>query len=693
MGPETDEAQIQEAIQNLVEGYLATAGIGGGEVPLNRAAAAKEDGEVDPVSAEAVWYSPTNNSQLNDLQKSVLETTLKKTFESVLKEYGADYEAYKDLYDKAVADFIADTLKNTKFGDFENAKAYGKAEFEASEAGKKCLKTVQVKNISTGAALDAKIALELTDSLAKYIRENRRYLSAMTTIENKIVEKALAGEYGDPIDEAKVVDDLMKEIKANLASFYENGLGDMNVADLNKTYEVMRESAIAEPNAEKSLQGQRDAAIKYCETLSKKNNSFKEAVATVFGDDYKAAINKMMPTEIDEKIEVLKDKINTLGDASTFKLDASSWNDLNRHDAYDLEEVKQSAQNYLATNDIEGKLAAAKANYESHSWMDSYLPVQYRAYLSAAQANINIINGSSNVQDIISAMNQLKANPLLQGTGIPEWTPPVSQNTTNAIQIPVGGSTTFNITPTITDANGNPLAITSDRISYSEKSDLIEIAADGTVTVKGGNKKGNYEATIQILVDGVVVGEKTIKVTVFETINLAASNANFEGTTLADHLKSGNTVIRLSGFQGLDGSKGTAKAAINGHIDRLVNVLKEQGVDESRLLRAAQTLKNYYNAAISAIYDHGADSWREEYNATEFTYIDANGVSHHVDSKYYQYTRKYERHANDSGKAANIDHNSTGLSLCESYNDSNTYLIDLNVSVLLTKFQEFFNQV
>lgn len=690
MGPETDEAQIQEAIQNLVEGYLATAGIGGGEIPLNRAAAAKEDGEVDPVSAEAVWYSPTNNSQLNDLQKSVLETTLKKTFESVLKEYGADYEAYKDLYDKAVEDFIADTLKNTKFGDFENAKAYGKAEFEASEAGKKCLKTVQIKNISTGAKLDAAITAELTDSLAEYIRTNRRYLKAMTEIENKIVEKALAGDYGDPIDEDKVVQDLLNEIKANIASFYENGLGDMNVENLNKTYDVMRESAVAEPNAEKSLQGQRDAAVKYCETLSKKNNSFKEAVATVFGDDFKAAISKMMPSEIDAKIAELKEKINKLGDASTFKLDASSWNNLNRHDVYDLEEVRKSAQEYIATNNIQAKLQAAKSNYES----DSYLRSLYNYYLTTANANINTINNSNNVQDVINAMNALNSSPLLNGTGIPEWTPPKSASEANAVQLPVGGSTTFNITPTITDAEGRPLELTSDRISYSEKSDLIEIAADGTVTIKAGNKKGNYEATIQILVDGVVVGEKTIKVTVFETIDLAKSNVSFEGKTLAEHLSAGNTALKLSGFADWGDAKNNAKGSISNYINKLVTLLKEQGFDVARLQNAAQSTINYYNAVIDTIYDNCYGSGSNRNTNIDVSYIDADGNLKHETTWYNQNTHKREARAGRTAEGAeNIDHSSCGIRMNESYAGTNTYEYYINTAVLLKKFQSFFNAV
>ncbi len=694
LSEETEESEIQEAIENLVKGYLATAGLGDADdIPVGRRAANAEDGtleDVDPVSADAVWYAPSNNSNLNDLQKAVLETTLKKTFDAVVKSYGSDYEAYPELFDKAVADFITETVKNAKNGTFEAVKAYGKTEFEASEAGKKCLKTVEVKNIISSEELFNKISTELTGSLGVYIAENRAYLTAMTKIENEIIEKAINGDFGEPIDKGQVLEAMVKEIKAHVTEFYENGLGDTDLDSLNKTYETMREAAVAESDGDKSLKAQREAAIKYCDALAGRNTKFKEVVETVFGQDYKATINKLMPRGnggIDEKIKVLQEKIKELGDASTFKLDASSWGSLTTKSIYDLETVRKSAQQFLTDNNVLAKLNSAQAGY------GGVYAYSAKIYRSQADIAINTINTSQDVNAIIKAVADLRSNTLIAGQ-LPDWNAPRTDAEVSAITILTGEEKTFNIAPKFKDENGNDIAPTSDRISYETSNDLISVATDGTVTVKGRANKGNFDTTIQILVDGVVIGERTIRVSVKEKIDLSTINAGFEGATIADHLSNGQTALQLSGFAHWDNAKTNAKNAISGYLDRLVTVLQEQGYEASRLQKAAQSVKNYYNAVIDTIYDNCYGSGSNRNTNINVNYIDAEGTPRSETTWYNQNTHEYERDAGRTDEGArNIAHDSCGIRMNESYSGTNTYEYYINTAVLLKKFQSFLDIV
>lgn len=488
MDADVDESEIQEAIEDLVKGYLATAKIGDGGIPAAGRTDSTEGEEIEEgISADAVWYNPTENSPLNDLQKAVLETELKASIEKVVTGY-ADYEAYKDLYDKAASDFIAETLKNAKYGTFESVKAYGKAEFENSEIGQKLLKTVQIKKLVGSDKFTKAISNELTKTLADYINENRRYLKAMATVENEVLEKAMNGEYGEPIDESKIIADIVKYVKAHIAEFYTNGFGDMDLETLNKTYDIMKESAVAEKDAEKSLTLQREAAIKYCDNLVARSNKFKEEITRIIGEDYKSVINSMMPSEINEKISKLKSRVLELGDAKSMTLDLAAWSSTNlttkvirsNTGNVDLETVRQSALNYLPSGGILGA-------------------VYYITRLRVFDAK-----SVDEILDIMSGFNNWQA---------PEG---ITSKTESSIAVTVrpGATTTFNIAAegNFKDKNGKAMSVTSDRITYKSSNSIATVDAQGKVTITGGKAGTSYDVTISVLVDGVEVSTMVVKV-------------------------------------------------------------------------------------------------------------------------------------------------------------------------------------
>ena len=286
-------------------------------------------------------------------------------------------------------------------------------------------------------------------------------------------------------------------------------------------------------------------------------------------------------------------------------------------------------------------------------------------------------------------MNQV--NALFDGD---DWAPSTAsfEDSVEAITLGQGTTKTFSIKPSFTDKDGNQKLMTSDRITYkSSNTSLATIDANGNVTING-SAVGTYTVTLTVMVDGVEVGKNTVTIECQEQMDLSSVNTNFENKPLSEHLSSGKTAICLSGFTTWGNAKNNAKSAITNYVNKLVDILKGAGYDASRLQKAATTTINYYTACIDAVYDHGSDSNYENYNNLEFSYLDANGNTCNEDSRFSQKTRKREKDAGRNGAGAeNIDHNSTGIRMNESYAGTNTYEYYLNVGVLLEKFQNFYN--
>ena len=332
---EDDDPQaIQDMIINIVDAYLATAGL-------------KEDNALD---LSQFGYNNSTEAKLNDLQTTVLNKKLTDNLADIKNE--ANYEKYSNLYDTAITQFINDTVNNAKVVDFETIGNYGVNEFKQSEAYKNLETTVSVKNIMTGDELYNSIKTNLTESLAEKIKVDGRYYDILGTIEAEAIEKATAGEFGEEsIDTAKLVDWITQQITQNVAEFYPDGLGDLPLEELGNIYDILAEAATNEADDSESLSQHRDAAKEYCNAITHKNSSaLNEAIVEVFGDDYDSAIGKMMPSEIQEKIEELKEKASALGDPNEMKdhFPSSYWSNIPNTLSY----VKGSNTNYQLPNSV-----------------------------------------------------------------------------------------------------------------------------------------------------------------------------------------------------------------------------------------------------------------------------------------------------------------------------------------------------
>ena len=309
--PEGSTAEdIKSTVQLIVDAYLATAGV-------------KEDNAFD---LGAYGYSVNEASALNDLQKTYLTKTLQTAFENVQNETG--YESNKELYDNAVNEFINNILSGAKFNDFETIKGYTYENFTNSEQYKEVTDVVTAKELLKGDDLYNRVASEINQSLADLIKNDGRYLDVMDDIETELINQVTSGEFSvdGNLDTNAMLDWAVKQIQSRIMEFYENGLGDLGLSELNDLYDMLYVAANNEVDDDKSEQDHKDAAIKYLDAISGKNDLFKNAVDSVFnGKSYKTIISELTPSKIKDKIDQVKKLLDTYGDATELTVSNGDW--------------------------------------------------------------------------------------------------------------------------------------------------------------------------------------------------------------------------------------------------------------------------------------------------------------------------------------------------------------------------------
>ena len=298
---ETDAGTIQEEILSIMDAYLASAGL-------------CEDSGYDLAN---LGY---NKNNLNDIQIAVITQTIKND----LADEAKNYEGYETEFNEAVKQFIEAKIKEG--GNFEELKASA-TDFATSEFKTKLDNMIKIdttyKNVDVESDFYKALVEEFGESLANLISKDARYLDAYKKILEDVKTKVQNGE----LEMDKVSEYIIGKISDNLADFFPNGYSDMSLEELATTYDKMVEAANKQTDDEKSLTQHREAAINYCDAIAKKGTALKSAVEEVFGTtDYKSAINKMYPSEIESKIQELKKLVTSIGDVSTFEI--TEWNGL-----------------------------------------------------------------------------------------------------------------------------------------------------------------------------------------------------------------------------------------------------------------------------------------------------------------------------------------------------------------------------
>ena len=673
-----DAGDIQETVISIIDAFFATAGL-------------KEDNGYD---LSKFGYNPNASSNLNELQKKVilknLQTALK---DGDLKD---KYENNTDLFNEAVETYIS----SLKFGDFETVSADILASFKASDAYQGVEKNLQIRNIISSEEFYNALTANISQTLADTIVNDGKYLDVMKEIQAEAQTKAQDGEFdtNGALDNQKAIDWLVKEISSRLSEFYPNGFSDMTLDELSTMYDKLAEAAdkTSETDTDAGLKAHRDAAIKYCDALAEKSPKFKELVTTVFNSSsYSSAINKLYPSEIQEKIENLKLKVAELGDANELTLADASWGDLPTSSTnMSLEKSRTSAISFISEKlqELQDKLDETRGS----GIFKIQKRLEARSALYGAKAQLETIFGSSDYTSVINSLDaetlaakMKEVNNIFDGE---DWTP-VGENgeqVSSSIIIPPGKSKTFNITPSFLDKDGNAKTITSDRITYkTSNSSIAKVDSSGNMTIQG-TSVGTYTVTITVLVDGVEIGTNTITIDVKEcddTIDFTKINYMADGDkeVISGSLRGSGTEFQTDLQTNLTGDISTVSAYITNLYDTLAN--GGQLLDLDALSKAKDKLIDLYSTAMKHIY---SETWQEGRLK--------RGKGHEVSFDYNGVTYKASMAQDDDGKefATNASgqqaaNNQLGLWLYVK-TDRKAYGVQINTQCLMDWFQKFYQE-
>lgn len=297
---DSDSASIKQTVEEIVDAYMATATGNGSE---------------DVSILEQYGYTPSNDTAMNDLQKSIVKTKLTEALADLKNE--ADYKNNSALYDTAINEYIEAMLKDKTYGDYtNNAIEYSLQAFKDSETGKALTKTIEVKNLFGSDEFKNALTDKLSSSFADRISGLMKgEISAYDDIQTKALEKAKNGDFdtNGTLDTQKAIDWIVEQMTQRLTEFYPNGLNDMSLTDLGTMYDKLVESAKANEDAASV----KTAALSYCNAVAKKSTLLSQAVKDIFGNSYATEINKLTTPEIEAKMTDLKAKVEEIGDIST----------------------------------------------------------------------------------------------------------------------------------------------------------------------------------------------------------------------------------------------------------------------------------------------------------------------------------------------------------------------------------------
>ena len=303
---DSDSASIKQTVEEIVDAYMATA---------------TGDGSEDVSILEQYGYTPSNNTAMNDLQKSIVKTKLTEALADLKNE--ADYKNNSALYDTAINEYIDSILNDKTYGDYTNDTIeYSLQAFKDSETGKTLTKTIEVKNLFNSDEFKASLTDKLSSSFADRISGLMKgEISAYDDIQAQALEKAKNGDFdtNGTLDTQKAIDWVVEQMTQRLTEFYPNGLNDMSLTDLGVMYDKLVESAKANEDAASV----KTAALSYCNAVAKKSTLLSQAVKDIFGNSYATEINKLTTPEIEAKMTDLKAKVEEIGDPSTFTV--SNW--------------------------------------------------------------------------------------------------------------------------------------------------------------------------------------------------------------------------------------------------------------------------------------------------------------------------------------------------------------------------------
>ena len=215
--------------------------------------------------------------------------------------------------------------------------------------------------------------------------------------------------------------------------------------------------------------------------------------------------------------------------------------------------------------------------------------------------------------------------------------------------------------------------------------------SNGVVSVKS-DTVGAGIGTIEVYdKENNLLASKPVNVKVIEKMDIATSNANFNGNTIANIMNTKDNFVKLNSYWKHDNE--VVSAAVSGlktYVNQIANALS--GKYDSKLLEnAKQNTISYFTAIINSVMNNvnrGSTSNFDEKRTMDFTWVDANKKSHQESGTFIN--NQYSDESDVSGRF-NSDISTSGIAVNVSYQGSDTFQITLNSQVLLRKFESFFN--
>lgn len=234
--------------------------------------------------------------------------------------------------------------------------------------------------------------------------------------------------------------------------------------------------------------------------------------------------------------------------------------------------------------------------------------------------------------------------------------------------------------------------IDSSRITYSSSNEsILSISPNsGEMTIKGGNTSGEFSIQVKILIDGIVVGTKTVTVTITkaQTIELP----EYENNNCVD-LGSGD---KGNGWANIGNDKDneafddqalllncatTCVGNLNTIIDNIINACKSAGKYDLAALETASTkAKALYKAAIEQLFANRADNKKSKT-------ITVNGYKVYSHTGHYQSTVE-----GNSAVGQSVEKGELGLLLLISTRQNDTYKCEVNTTCVKDIIQKFYKE-
>lgn len=298
---DSDSASIKQTVEEIVDAYMATA---------------TGDGSEDTSILEQYGYTPSNNTAMNDLQKSIVKTKLTEALADLKNE--ADYKNNSTLYDTAINEYIEALLNDKTYGDYTNDTIeYSLQAFKNSETGKALTKTIEVKNLFGGDELKTALTNKFSEAIAEQLSgAMTSAFPAYDEIKTQALEKAQKGDFDSAngnLDINKAIEWITEEVNNKLTEIFANNMTKLALSDLATIYDKSADAA----KQNDDIAALRKAALSYCNTVAKRSTKLAEVVKEIFGNTYSTEINSMSNADIESKMAELKAKVEEIGDIST----------------------------------------------------------------------------------------------------------------------------------------------------------------------------------------------------------------------------------------------------------------------------------------------------------------------------------------------------------------------------------------